>query len=337
MRLLVVLALVGAALAAPSPLTEEQNLWELFKGAFDKSYASEEVEAVRMNIFLDNKRVIEEHNERFNAGEVSFEMGINKFSDLTVSEWSKIYNGYKAPEGAESLGRAWEEPADLQDPLPDKIDWRLHDMVTPVKNQGQCGSCWAFSSTGALEGQHSRQAGELVSLSESNLVDCTAKYGNGGCNGGWQDNAYKYIVDVGGIDTEESYPYQPVQRTCAFDAANVGANATGYVSIPTGDEDALKKAVATYGPVAVAIDATQQDFMNYRSGVYYSTACSPTNLDHAVLVVGYDTDATRNLDYWIVKNSWDTNWGNEGYIWMARGYNNMCGIATHALYPTVAW
>jgi len=334
MRAFIALVLLGAVLGAPSQTTDDA-LWKIFKTSFEKEYESSALESLRKNIFLDNKKIIDEHNERYEAGEVSFEMGINQFSDLTLKEFSDTNNGYRMPEDGKSSSPLWTEPA--EDDLPDAVDWRDHNMVTPVKNQGQCGSCWAFSSTGALEGQHSIQARQLVSLSESNLVDCSSAYGPQGCNGGWQDDAYRYIVANGGIDTEASYPYVPKQQACRFNAANIGANATGSYRLPTGDEAALKKAVAIRGPIAVAIDATSSLFMNYKSGVFYNPSCSSTQLDHAVLVVGYGTDTSRNLDYWIVKNSWATWWGDKGYIKMARGYNNMCGIATHALYPTVAW
>lgn len=334
--LVLVLVLVGATLAAPLPAVDEtEALWKLFKLSFKKEYESEALENLRRNVFLDNKRAIDEHNARYEEGKVSFKMGLNQFSDMTLKEFSDTNNGFRMP-GKSSLP-VWSEAAATVKDLPDYVDWRRNNMVTPVKNQGQCGSCWAFSSTGALEGQHSIQAGELVSLSESQLVDCAADYGPKGCNGGWMDDAYKYIVANGGIDTEASYPYVPQQRTCAFNSATIGANMTGSVRLPSGDEDALKKAVATIGPIAVAIDATSATFMSYQSGVYYDTTCSSVKLDHAVLVVGYGTDSSRNLDYWIVKNSWDVTWGEKGYILMARGYSNMCGIATHAVYPTVAW
>jgi len=332
------LAVLGVALGAPQTQTAEDALWNIFKMTYEKEYESSALESLRRKLFFDNKRTIDEHNERFEAGEVSFEMGINQFSDWTLKEFSDTNNGFRMPENAEeSAVPLWSEPKVAVEDLPDSVDWRNHDMVTPVKNQGQCGSCWAFSTTGALEGQHSIQARELVSLSESNLVDCASSYGPQGCHGGWQDDAYRYIVANGGIDTEASYPYTPQQQACRFNAANVGANATGSYRLPTGDEAALKKAVAIRGPIAVAIDATAASFMSYRSGVYYNPSCSSTNLDHAVLVVGYGTDTSRNLDYWLVKNSWATTWGDKGYIKMTRGYNNQCGIATHALYPTVAW
>ena len=195
-----------------------------------------------------------------------------------------------------------------------------------IKNQGTCGSCWAFSATGSLEGQHFRKTGKLVSLSEQNLVDCSD---GEGCNGGLTEQAFQYVYENHGIDTEVSYPYQGFDSyLCRFNNATVGTTDKGYVDLPMGDEDALAKAVATVGPVSVAIDATQQSFMFYSHGIYESGACDVENVDHAVLVVGYGPG------YWIIKNSWGTEWGDNGYMKMKRGVN-MCAIASFATYPLV--
>lgn len=206
--------------------------------------------------------------------------------------------------------------------------------MTDVKDQGRCGSCWSFSSTGSLEGHHFIKTGQLVSLSEQNLIDCSGMYGNRGCNGGWMDQAFTYIQNNGGIDTEDSYPYRAVQGICRYNQRNSGATCSGYVDIPEGDEDKLREAIGTIGPVSIGIDASNESFRHYSSGVYVEENCKTNYTDHGVLAVGYGTDRSGN-DYYIVKNSWGTTWGEQGYIRMARNRNNHCGIATAASYPQV--
>lgn len=184
-----------------------------------------------------------------------------------------------------------------------------------------------------MEGQHFKQSGKLVSLSEQNLVDCSQAQGNQGCDGGWPFWAYNYIKANKGIDTEASYPYKATDERCKFKTANVGATLTGYVNITSGSEQDLTAAIATVGPISVCIDASSDAFQFYSSGVYVDGECSSDQLDHCVTAVGYSTD--NGAAYYIVKNSWGTSWGNQGYIWMARNHNNMCGIATASTYPTV--
>ena len=202
----------------------------------------------------------------------------------------------------------------------------------------QCGSCWAFSAVASLEGQHFKASGKLVSLSEQNLVDCSQAQGNQGCNGGLMDQAFAYIKSNNGIDTEDSYPYTATDQTCAFSAANVGATDTGFTDVKAGSEDDLVNAIATVGPISVAIDASHSSFQLYKKGIYYERACSSSQLDHGVTAVGYGVAKNalgKDEDIYIVKNSWGTSWGDQGYIMMSRNKKNNCGIATMSSFPTV--
>ncbi|XP_055946887.1 procathepsin L-like [Argiope bruennichi] len=304
--------------------------WENFKRVFGKSYNGKEEVARRM---IWERRVADvmRHNLRYDLGFHSFRKGINEFSDMEHEEFVRTFNGFRRQVDKQNNASSWISPFNVA--IPDTVDWRDQGLVTPVKNQQQCGSCWAFSTTGSLEGQHKKKTGQLVSLSEQNLVDCSGPEGNQGCEGGLMDQAFQYIKDNKGIDTEDSYPYTAEDGTCRFKKSAVGATVTGYVDIPTGDEEALKKAVATVGPISVAIDASHDSFQTYQDGIYDEPECSSDALDHGVLVVGYGTE--DGSDYWLVKNSWGTTWGIKGYIKMSRNKNNQCGIATQASYPLV--
>jgi len=334
MRVLVALALVAAATADVlrfQAFNEVDNHWENFKNTYAKKYSDAREESLRKNIFVSNLKNIEIHNYLYEKGVKNFKIGVNEFSDKEHSEFVKQMNGFKGTSQARDRMTYLSPQIDFK--LPEKVDWRQKGYVTPVKNQGQCGSCWAFSTTGSLEGQHFRKTGKLVSLSEQNLVDCSRKYGNNGCNGGLMDNAFQYIKENDGIDTEDSYPYEGEDETCKFKSRDVGATDIGFVDIPEGNEEKLKEAVATVGPVSVAIDASHPSFQMYSEGVYDEPECSSTALDHGVLVVGYGTRDGK--DYWLVKNSWGETWGEGGYIYMSRNNDNQCGIASSASYPVV--
>lgn len=281
---------------------------------------------------MENKAKIAKHNALAQQGQKSYFLKMNNFGDLLHHEFIGVMNGYNY-EQKQQLTDGFTQIPPAHVDLPEEVDWRSHGAVTDVKDQGHCGSCWAFSTTGSLEGQHFRKTGRLVSLSEQNLVDCSAKFGNNGCNGGLMDNAFRYIKANGGIDTEQAYPYGADEEQCHFSRSNIGATDKGFVDVTPGSEDALKAAVATVGPVSVAIDASHPTFQFYNHGVYNEAECDPQNLDHGVLVVGYGTEGGD--DYWLVKNSWSEKWGLEGYIKMSRNKNNQCGIATCASYPVV--
>jgi cathepsin L len=333
MKVLLLLGFLAYTAQAVSFFEVVVEEWEGWKMVHQKNYTSPEEEKFRLKIFMENKQRIARHNNRYMKGHHAYKLEMNHYGDLLPHEFASQMNGYRSDlkQNSGLLGATYISPANVE--LPKEVDWRTKGAVTPVKNQGQCGSCWSFSATGALEGQHFRKTGKLVSLSEQNLVDCSVSYGNHGCNGGLMDFAFKYIKDNGGIDTEESYPYEGEDDTCRYSKKNKGATDIGFTDIPQGDEDALKAALATVGPVSIAIDASQPSFQFYSEGVYDEPNCSPANLDHGVLAVGYGSD--NGQDYWLVKNSWGPEWGDQGYIKMARNKNNMCGIASAASYPMV--
>jgi len=316
------------------PMTDFEDLWTNFKLEHDKVFEDRREEMFRKRIFSENLRKIEMHNYLFSKGLKSYTLGVNKYADMEHSEFVKQMNGYKRSKMSSDRSIDWVTylSPNIDIKLPDSVDWRNKGYVTPIKDQGGCGSCWAFSATGSLEGQHFRKTKNLVSLSEQNLVDCSTKQGNMGCGGGWMSWAFQYVKENRGIDTEGSYPYEAEDGKCRFNIDTVGATCSGYVEIPPTREDKLKEAVATVGPVSVAIDAGNESFQLYKSGIYDEPACTD-NLDHGVLAVGYGT--LQGSDYWIVKNSWGTSWGDQGYILMTRNKGNQCGIACNASYPLV--
>ncbi|XP_076834878.1 cathepsin L.1 [Brachyhypopomus gauderio] len=331
--LLIIAALVAVSSAASVSLEDlEFHAWKL---KFGKSYGSMEEESMRKTTWLTNRKLVLVHNMLADQGIKSYRLGMTYFADMDNQEYRRAvfmgclgtFNRTKARSATTFLRQA------VGAVLPDTVDWRDKGYVTDVKDQKQCGSCWAFSATGSLEGQTFRKTGKLVSLSEQQLVDCSGDYGNMGCGGGLMDQAFDYIKANKGIDTEDSYPYEATDGDCRFKPDSVAATCTGYVDITSGDEDALQEAVATIGPVSVAIDAGHSSFQLYQSGVYDEPDCSSSDLDHGVLAIGYGTD--NGQDYWLVKNSWGLDWGHDGYIMMSRNKHNQCGIATASSYPLV--
>jgi len=305
---------------------EYRNAFSDFKTQYGKSYLASE-EPHRYQVFRSNLDFV----NSWDAEARGFTVAINKFADLTPKEFAAMYNGVSIQKEKRAAidDEIEEEPIMAAD-----VDWRTKGAVTGVKDQGQCGSCWAFSTTGSIEGAYFLAKGQLVSLSEQNLMDCSVAEGNQGCNGGLMDNAFEYVIKNKGIDTEASYTYKTRgPLACQFKPANIGATISSYKDVTEGSESALANAVAMT-PVSVAIDASHQSFQMYSGGIYYEPACSAQSLDHGVLAVGYGSNGA-NADYWIVKNSWGGNWGMNGYINMARNRNNNCGIATAASYPIV--
>ncbi|BFZ24893.1 hypothetical protein BsWGS_27932 [Bradybaena similaris] len=301
--------------------------WEEFKSTFSKRYATIDEERSRYNIFMENVNLIEQHNWEYHNGRSSFYLDINHFADLTNEEY-RARRGFRA--NATELTTCTSYKPETKD-VPESEDWRERGYVTAVKFQGDCGACWAFVTTGAVEAQWFKKTGKLVSLSEEQLIDCSNDYGNKGCDGGVPDFGFKYI-SVNGIEEESVYPYEKKQGKCRYDKSKVAANITTCYRVwPEESEEALKVAVGQMGPVTVGIDSRRKEFVLYKGGIYDDEYCSSTELDHAILVVGYGT--LKGQDFWIIKNSWGEEWGEKGFALMSRNKDNQCGIATQASFP----
>ncbi|XP_070252276.1 cathepsin S [Myotis yumanensis] len=328
--LLLVLLGCSSAMAQPHKDPTLDHHWDLWKKTYGKQYTEENEEVTRRFIWEKNLKFVMLHNLEHSMGMHSYDLGMNHLADMTSEEVMLLMSSLRVPS---QWQRNVTYKSNPNQKLPDSMDWRDKGCVTNVKYQGSCGACWAFSAVGALEAQLKLKTGKLVSLSAQNLVDCaTGKYGNKGCNGGYITEAFQYIIDNNGIDSEASYPYKAMDGKCQYDVKNRAATCSKYVELPFGSEEALKEAVANKGPVSVAIDASHSSFFLYRSGVYYDKACT-LNVNHAVLVVGYGN--SNGKDYWLVKNSWGLHFGEQGYIRMARNSGNHCGIASYPSYPEI--
>jgi len=315
----------------------DRIMFESFRTQYGKNYVDEMEAEYRFAVFRDNLAKIRQHQAEFEAGLHTYTMAVNKFADMSNEEYRRSFLGYRKTLVENPFSRAtiYSYEGATED-LPAAVDWREKNVVTPIKNQGQCGSCWSFSATGSMEGAHALQTGNLVSLSEQELVDCVLGGADNCQVGGEMQSGFEYAIS-NGMETESDYPYCACSGGgCKYNAGEAQVHITGYQNVTSGSEADLQAAVANQPTVSIAIDAGLDSFQFYSSGVYNAPLCGNKidDLDHGVLIVGYGTTSS-GVDYWIVKNSWGTDWGMAGYIWMSRNKNNQCGVATDACFPTV--
>ncbi|XP_059446096.1 cysteine proteinase mucunain-like [Corylus avellana] len=310
--------------------THVRSLYEAWLVNHGKVYNALGEKERRFEIFKDNLRFVDDHNKVENR---TYRVGLNRFADLTNDEYRSMFLGRSMDrKGRLSGTKSHRYAYRAGENLPELVDWRQKGAVVGVKDQGQCGSCWAFSTIGAIEGINQIVTGDLISLSEQELVDCDTSY-NQGCNGGLMDYGFQFIINNGGIDTEEDYPYRARDGACDTNRKNARVvTIDGYEDVPENDENSLKKAVANQ-PISVAIEAGGRAFQLYDSGVF--TGLCGTQLDHGVVAVGYGTE--NGVDYWLVRNSWGHSWGENGYIKLERNVasttTGKCGIAIEPSYP----
>ncbi|EER03318.1 thiolproteinase SmTP1, putative [Perkinsus marinus ATCC 50983] len=305
-----------------------------FQKKHGKSYDNKEEEMKRAAIFHDNLNYIEE----VNAQNLSYKLGVNEYTDLTLEEFAALK--LSSTDMSEGMGDGFVAGAGpTTTTLPTSVDWRKKGVLNPVKDQGYCGSCWAFSAIGALEPRYAIATGKLLSLSEQQLVDCAGAYGNEGCNGGLMDKAFEYIKATG-VDKESTYPYVGSDETCQATVENktdglpVGEVTGNQMLHQT--EKALMEGVAA-APVSIAMYANLQSFQHYKSGVYSDPNCNAKggSIDHGVVAVGYGTE--NGQDYFIIRNSWGRSWGQDGYVYLKRGVGSFgqCNIYKYMCVPTL--
>ncbi|XP_032595615.1 putative cysteine proteinase CG12163 isoform X2 [Drosophila grimshawi] len=314
-------------------LNKIEHLFHKFQLKYKRQYANTAEHQMRLRIFRQNLRTIEElnANERGSA-----KYGITQFADMTSTEY-KLHAGLWQRSEDKPTGGAAAVVPPYAGEMPKEFDWRQKKAVTHVKNQGQCGSCWAFSVTGNIEGLYAIKTGELEEFSEQELLDCDST--DSACNGGLMDNAYKAIKDIGGLEYESEYPYAAKKMQCHFNRTMSHVQLSGFVDLPKGNETAMQEWLLSNGPISIGLNANAMQF--YRGGVSHPWAplCSKKNLDHGVLIVGYGVSDYPNfhktLPYWIVKNSWGPRWGEQGYYRIYRG-DNTCGVSEMATSAVLA-
>lgn len=323
--------------------------WELFKETYSKVYDNETEELTRRQVWEKNLKYIEQHNSESEKGIHSFAVSMNKYGDMTGDEFKAAYfNAIRSKQSYKKSNRKVNKSYSTEQ-LPYSVDWRIKGFVSSVKDQGVLGDASDYAAVGSLESVYAIQVSKkLVELSVQNLHECSSA--------SYPDQAFQYVHKNNGIDTAEGYKHRVTRDirctnvlpnnlknmflfkcckdgSCQFDSKFIGATCNGPVYVPKGDEQNLTASIAFVGPVAVGIDASQPSFMFYTSGIYSDKLCNQKSIDHVVVAVGYGSTASG--DYYILKNSWGPDWGMNGYILLARNSNNMCGVATAAVYPSV--
>ena len=278
---------------------------------------------------INNSLFIEEQN----ALNLSYTLGENQFIDHNYTD--EFLKDNSMNFFMKDKGYMIDKSINDDKIVPLEVDWRKKNKVSSVKNQEKCGGCWAFSASEAVEGIWAIKNNVLYNLSQQELLDCSGMYGNKGCGGGSMDGAFKYIMN-NGLCTNISYPYMAVEGECQKDSCESVVRISNYTDINQNDEKILKRAVAQQ-PVSVAIQANKRSFQLYQSGIYNDLECG-TNLDHGVLIVGYGYSLEQDMKYWIIKNSWGINWGENGYIRIQRDIDDergLCGIAMNPSIPII--
>jgi len=316
------------------PVISNVETFADFASQTGKSYVDAADRQLREGLFAARKSLVDSNNAAFAAGSQTYQLAVNAFSDLTNLEFLKQLTGNKKSAEGEAKAQKNRKLAKTNPnaKIPDSFDWRQKGGVTPVKFQGECGSCWSFAVTGAIEGHVFRKTGKLPNLSEQNLVDCgTVDFGLDGCDGGFQEYGFAFIESQKGIAIGNKYPYADKKDACLYKSALKGADITGFAAISPKDEKTMKEIIATLGPLACSVNGLES-LLLYKSGIYADEKCNEGEVNHSILVVGYGTE--NGQDYWIVKNSWDKAWGEDGFFRLPRG-KNFCGIASECSYPLI--
>lgn len=304
--------------------------FEEFKSTYLKSYTDNELN-YRRSIYESNLKRI----ESFNSGGSGVTLAINEFADLTDEEYLLRLNLEMSISDFHNV-KLFTEEYSSQQSIPDSFDWRNEGCVNKIKDQGQCGSCWAFSAIGAIEGNICARGGSLVDMSEQQLIDCSRAYGNMGCFGGLMENSFAYFLSSRGICLTKDYPYEGKDdNICRANNCEPYTNIKSFRLLPGEREDLMKISVANVGPLSVAIDASPMTFRFYKSGIF--DAPHPcTNMNHAVLIVGYGVDKETGQKFWAVRNSWGDKWGESGYIRFLRDKEggSLCSISNMAVEVT---